>query len=291
MAKTLNFKKRKIMMYEKLNSGLDEKRTGGVKIVWQEYFSKEENINNLFESIELKDYKVMNVKSTYIEDSNRYGIIVTTQNDGSGNSTNIVIDSISKEPTLTQMMDVTFGFGKDSDKRIIIYVGERRPDEINNEIMANSFAQINNDFGIDTYLIEAKKEINGKFNSDKVRYFIYGEPGGIKITEFNNHPSKSEFQKAEFWLYYESCLGFIEKRSIWDPDTLIAGQITCSFDDVETFVDWSEKGAFLYIRSCIETGIEKLLWLFENWGCVIKEPFRDYQIELHDTIDDIKHYQ
>ena len=89
------------MMYEKLNSGLDEKRTGGVKIVWQEYFSKEENINNLFESIELKDYKVMNVKSTYIEDSNRYGIIVTTQNDGSGNSTNIVIDSISKEPTLT----------------------------------------------------------------------------------------------------------------------------------------------------------------------------------------------
>jgi len=278
-------------MNEDLIAASNEKRTRGVKIDWPEYFSKEENIKNLFESIEFNDCKFISVKSTYTKDSNRYGVIVTTQNDDSGNSMNVVIDAISGEPTWNQLKDVTHNSGVNCENKIIIYdssPGVGSPfDHDFDEYLSMGFAKVNNRYGVDTYIVKVitsdQKDSDTK-DSDSLymatfKYQVEEKPEPISNTNSMKLPSRDDFEKELFWIYYGD-YGYNEFHMMHHPETWFDNRWGCIFHEIDFKFDWNQEAFYFQTIVDEKYGAKIIKWLFENNYREFHEIIRKYEINV-----------
>ena len=166
---------------------------------WSEHFGRKEKINNLFKSININDVRLSHIQTTYSIDNNRYVVIAIVENIDR-NLSKVIIDMIIGEPTWSQLMDVTFNLGSDCSKKIILYQGEEVDfggDPPNSIGTAEAFAYINNQCGVDTYLVNVNEEL-GKNDQKTLVYDIKLKPYDDKNTTYKKHPVKQDFRNSNY---------------------------------------------------------------------------------------------
>jgi len=179
----------------------------------KEIFGNKKTIGKIFNTLEIDNHVITKIHSTYTIDDDRCAIIVLTKNMVSSKREKILIDVNAGEPTWKQMIDVTFGIGSDCDKIIVLFDSYVSSYGIYlNEYMADSFSQINNRCGIETYLLGWSMENGNLYFNPCDQYSKYG------LQKNNESISKEDFNKAEFRLYYDH---FIDCES----------HLTCTPDD------------------------------------------------------------
>ena len=251
------------------------------------YFDRKEKINSLFESININDVRLGHVQSTYLIDNNRYVVIAIVENINRDLS-KVIIDMIIGEPTWSQLMDITFNLGSDCGKKIILYKGEEVDfggDPPNSIGSAEAFAYINNQCGVDTYLINVNEEL-GKNDQQTLVYDIKLKPSDDKNTTYKKHPIKQDFQKSELWFYQCNCLceRFPYPLEI-DADGYLNGPWAYHYEGLVIFPEWDDKGLYMCVNAKTETGKETLKWLVENKEKEIRENYKDREVQVHRKSD------
>ena len=250
------------------------------------YYAKEETILDLFKELKLTDEQLVTIAENDRIDDNRCFVILKTKNRITGDLSKVIIDVTRGNPTWRQMMDVTFDRGRECDKKIVIYYDlpdmqhkscslDRR--SFDNRDMAESFAAINNDCGIETYVGRYEVIIDADEDAAKEHTTWIG-PGDTERTKYTEHPSKEEFQKAELWLYYWRFLG-IDSPTEFEPDRWIPAG---SYYRIGATIrpEWNQKGRFMIISANSDDEKAVLKWLLENRDREIREEFKDCEINV-----------
>ena len=250
---------------------------------WSEHFGRKEKIDDLFKNININDVRLSHIQTTYSIDNNRYVVIAIVENIDRDLS-KVIIDMIIGEPTWSQLMDVTFNLGSDCSKKIILYQGEEVDfggDPPNSIGTAEAFAYINNQCGVDTYLVNVNEEL-GKNDQKTLVYDIKLKPYNDKNTTYKKHPIKQDFQKSELWFYQCNCL---RERIPYpleiDADGYLSGPWSYQYEGLSIFPEWDDKGLKMCVTANTETGKETLKWLVENKEEEIREDYKDRKVQVH----------
>jgi len=240
--------------------------------------SNDVTVNAFLEKLDITDFEPNGRKTHYNITDNRYTCILTGIEKATGTSKRILIDIILGKPTYQQMMDVTFDRGKDCEKRVVLYCGLNMDyygsNGINDKYMAKSFAQINNDFGIDTYIVRTTPWLD--------KFQIEEKPDGERKrkTNYSKHPSKKDFKKAELWLYYDEVINCFDPPPILDPDSWIyeGGPGYIGRDGLWVTTDWESNGLYMYVVADKVSARETLDWLMKNKKEEINEHFEGCKV-------------
>jgi hypothetical protein len=234
---------------------------------FKKLLSDDKEINKILDRID-GEYLVVDVfLSTYEKNGNRHGVILTATNLETGQPQKIIIDAIYGEPNSTQVKELTYGNGADCDKRIILYTlghpdHKEREYEYDGE-MAEGFATINNDCGLDTYIFKIPNCIIGadpvplKFNAE-----VFAD--GKRRTLYKKLPSLQEFEQAEFRVIYHYTIDwdyeYIERLDDWYNGTwrLVINDIDFKYPV------WNEDGLFMHGVSKSDIGVVNLQWFKVN---------------------------
>lgn len=254
------------------------------------HYAEKETILSLFQALKMDYEEVKNIVPSDRIDDYRCFTIVESENIMTDNLSKIIIDLILGEPMWKQMMDVTFCRGRDCDKKIVVYYDlpdmEHKSGFLNNRYMAKSFAAINNDCGIKTYVVRHQVIYDPDYDEVKENTTWTG-PSDAPKTEYIKHPTKEEFQQAEFWMYYSDFVGS-DNRIELNPDDWIPGRVS-SFHDIKELTfrsEWNEKGRLIIVSADsddIETSIK---WILRNKKDEIYEDFvgiegfEDFKIDI-----------
>jgi len=201
---------------------------------------------------------------------------------------NIIIDAIDGGPDSTQVKELTYSQEADCDKRIILYTlanpnytkNEYRHE---NEMMAG-FAKVNNDCGFETFVVKVS------LDSDKIyKYDVEIYPDGNRWTSFEKLPSKLEFEKAVFRVFYNQTdqWGGSENDHMGNIDEWFTG--TCWCLDMHginfKFPVWGEKGLFVQADSKTHKGADDIESIKNNNQKFLQKMFvnRETTFELGDS--------
>jgi len=263
----------------------NQKETGSkkdCKINWQEYLSSENNINHLFTSIGIDEYEFVDIRTPHIINDHRYGIIVIVKEKEAGNLQEFVIDAISGEPSWAQLMDCTFNFGGDCEKRIILYAlnhPDMKKGYLYEAEMATGFAHINNDCKVQTYIVRVSVDRDNQ-DDKSIIYGVEVKPDGAKRTNHTKLPTKHEFEQAEFGIYYNYTIdwdyGYINRPEDW-----ISNYWHLEIAEIEfKYPVWNQDGLFTLAESVSELGVILIKWLFDTKMELFKKFFYNSDIRL-----------
>jgi hypothetical protein len=232
----------------------------------EDLFAKQETITRLLESIELSDYEINRIDHTYRIDPDRNGAVVILKDKKTERLLKATIDFKHGIPSWQQMMDLTFGIGEGSDIRIAVYdqtdsenkIGVRDEDEY----MAGSFVSVLKASGLNAHLVRMTASLR-KGRTPDIEFRPVPEEY-LSETTLKNLPSRTEFEKAEFFVFYND--------QLYPADPPISMQPDLWFGDIESLVSgsaitsalWNEQGIFL--EAIFETfeDLEELRFL---WNC------------------------
>jgi hypothetical protein len=180
------------------------------------------------------------------------------------------------------MMDVTFNIGSDCGKRLVLFNAPRK-EEYDSDLnadrdLAKSFSQVTNDCGLDTWLIRTSVPVND-FRTEP-RYDILQGPSQKRFTKHRKLPSKSKFEKAEFWvIYYDCFLGHFAGDGPTAKFNPACWMDYCSIRDGRLFFmpTWTNEGFFMHTISDAET----VQWIRDHKRDAIRDHYRNCRIKLH----------
>jgi len=253
------------------------------KIDWKEYLSSEDNINHLLTRIGIDEYQFVDIRTQYVIDDNRYGLIVIVKEKEAGNFGEIIIDTISGEPTWAQLMDCTFNFDGNFKKQIIIYSDGSRSKNIYNhhcdQILGINFAKHNNYYNIDTCVVKGSISTDERAG-ETIKYQVEVSPNSDD--EFNGvydvPPLKGDMEKVLLWLYYDE-FHWCPTNAISRPEEWTWEYETESLGDMNYKIDWNEDGAFIKLTvHCYKMGEFK--WLLTNHYQKIHRLLRDSEVTV-----------
>jgi len=250
----------------------------------KKHFSSNENIIGLFCFAEIDEYDFVGINQNYETEDDRYGVIIDVKHKQTGIQSQILIDAISREANWKQMMDCTYGIGKDCNKRIIACSygqSDKAREYENDKVMSEGFSQINNDFKVDTYIVHMGMDSQ----SNVIFYDFAVKPDGIKRTDLKQRPTKEEMEQAEFWFHYyftsftvnydlDEGYDFLEHPGDW-----INRYWKLNVNDLEIIYPvWNEEGLFIHVKPCGSTGNLALTWLIENRLDQLQSEFKPIKV-------------
>ncbi len=198
------------------------KKENNFNVNFKEMLCDGQQINKILNHIGQDQFETEETLSTYEKNGNRRGIIFTAKEAETGDQQKIIIDAIYGEPKSTQIKELTYEIGDSCNKRIILYTlghpdFEEREYEYDGE-MASGFAKINNDCGVETYILKIPNNVIGadpvplRFNTEVIL-------DGKRRTLLKKLPTKHEFEQAEFGILYNYTLDwdyeYIERLEDW----------------------------------------------------------------------------
>ena len=246
-----------------------------------EYFTEKNAIETLMDEIGISDQKFTGIETTSRISDDRFYLIFNTVKDGHGNKGRHIIDVIFSEPTWQQMMDVTFGVGAECDSRMVIYDNASQSyDKVSNRETAVKFASINNDCGVDTYIINTSIAENCGKNKIELKYEIEASPSCGYQTKYRKLPSIEEFEQAEFWLYYDETYDYTQEM-LYDPDWWMGGPTTYLVEElIGLSPSWSNDGFYVQVTADNYLGHQMLVKLIDNKRHKIEQHFDKYELKI-----------
>ena len=179
-------------------------------------------------------------------------------------------------------MDITFGAGCECDSRIIIYDNASQSyDKVSNRETAVKFASINNDCGVDTYVVNATVSENHEKEKIDILYDIVASPEVGHATNYSKLPTREEFEQAQFWVYFDEIDDFARER-LYDPDWWIGGPVVYLIDEViDAFPIWNEDGIFMRATADNFSGHQTLVELLDTKRNEIEQHFKGCDLKIH----------
>jgi hypothetical protein len=234
---------------------------------FKEMLNDTTRINEILNCIDPGNLQVENIISSYEENNNRFGTIFMAMDNKLEESQKIIIDAINGEPNSNQVKELTYDQGADCDKRIILYTLVN-PNYTKNEFwyekeMMEGLAKVNNDISFETFLVYVS------LKSDKTyKYSAEIYPDGKRLTSLKKLPTKHEFEKAVFRVFYNQIdeLNGYDCDYNSDMDHWFSG--TCRYLDMYgidfMFPLWNENGLFVLAESITHEGADDLKSIREN---------------------------
>ena len=246
-----------------------------------EYFTEKKTIETLMDLICIRDQKFTGIETISKTNDDRFYAIFNTIKDGHGNKGRHIIDVIFGEPTWQQMMEVTFGAGCECDTKIVIFddavdLGDR----VSNRKTAAKFASINNNCGVNTFVIGAYLTRNRENAIMNIEYNIEASPEVGYSIDYRICRSRDEFEQEEFWLYFDEYIDLGQER-IYDPNCWFGGPVVFFIDEViDAFPIWNEDGFFVRATADNFPGHQTLVDLLETKRNEIEKHFKSYNINI-----------
>lgn len=270
------------VLQEKLNNEINGTVSAGTsRINWKEYLHREDNIKELFATIGIDEYELINIKTKYVIDNRRHGLIVIVKNKNTGNLSQIIIDTISGEPRWSQLMDCTFDLGRDCEKRIILYDDAPGTGHIYDhdfdEWLGTSFVEFNNCYGVDTYLIKVSTSTD-EDTGNVIKYEVEQRPDTNRKTISEDPPSKQDMEKVLFWIYEDYFSGW-ESHIVFEPEHWVWDHRIAEWESIQYEMDWNEHGAF--IRITPDSPIKEIIWILENHSQEIHQILKDCEVKVN----------
>ncbi|MBA3010034.1 MAG: hypothetical protein FP812_07335 [Desulfobacula sp.] len=261
------------------------KKGNNFNVNFKDMLSDINGINEVLKYIGPDQFQVEEILSNYEKNGNRYGVIFMAKDNKTKKQQKIIIDGIYGEPNSRQIKDLTYGFGVDCDKRIILYTLDNldskvREYEYDGE-MAEGFAIINNDCGIETYIFKMLRYIvgNGPFPLQLNAEVI---PDGEKKTLHKILPSLQEFEQAEFGIFYNYSSDWRNPHHIEHPENWFDNYWHLIFQDISfRYPIWTEDGLFLQGVSKSEIGDLGLKWFMDSKIGLLKKFFDNREIHIN----------
>ena len=246
-----------------------------------EYLTEKKTIENLMDNIGISDQKFTGIETANKPDDDRFSVIFNTIKDGHGNKGRHIIDVIFGEPTWQQMMDITFGPGRECGTKIAIFDDAVEwSDKISNRKTAAKFASINNKCGVDTFVIAAYLTRDREKDKIDIAYYIFAPQHHGYIIDRRICRSRDEFEQEEFWLYFDEYIDLGQER-IYDPNCWFGGPVVYFIDEViDAFPIWNEDGFFVRATADNFPGHQTLVDLLESKRNEIEKHFKMYNINI-----------
>jgi len=250
---------------------------------FKKLLSDDKEINKILDRIDGECLMVEDILSTYEKNSNRYGVILTATSLETGKLQKIIIDAIYGEPNSTQVKELTYGDGSDFGKRIIFYT-LGHPDHKEREYeydgqMAEGFAKINNDCGLDIYIFKISLVSDKTYKSNAVV-----TPDDKRRTLHKILPTLQEFEQAEFGVIYNYSSDWKNPHYIEHPENWYDNYWHEIYHDISfRYPIWNEGGLFMLGVSKSEIGDVTLKWLMDSKIEVLKKFFSNREINI-DTL-------
>ena len=261
------------------------KKDNDFDVNFKEMLSDIKGINEVLKYIGPDQFQVEEILSNYEKNSNRYGVIFMAKDNKTKKLQKIIIDGIYGEPNSRQIKDLTYGFGGDCGKRIILYTLDNldfkvREYEYDGE-MAEGFAIINNDCGVETYIFRMLRYIvgNGSFPLQLNAEVI---PDGERKTLLKKLPTKLEFEQAEFGIFYNYSSDWRNPHYIEHPENWFDNYWHLIFHDISfRYPIWTESGLFIQGVSKSEIGDINLKWFMDSKIELFKKFFDNREININ----------
>ena len=234
---------------------------------FKEMLNDTRRINEILNCIDPENLEVENIISSYEKNNNRFGVILIAKENETEKLQKIIIDAINGEPNSNQVKEVTYDQGADCDKRIILYTlvnSNCTKNEYRHEQeMMTGFAKVNNDCGFETFVIEVSLDSHKTY-----KFNVEISPVEKKWTSLNKLPTKLEFEKAIFKVFYNQTdqWGGDENDHMDDIDDWFSG--TSWYLDVDgisfMYPVWDVNGLFAQAVSITEKGADDLRTIKDN---------------------------
>ena len=222
-----------------------------------ELISEEQALNDLLEKSRISKVTEVNRIENYQRKDDCEGIIIEVKENNDPKATRVLIDLKIGEPSVGQVIDATFGIGKDCDKRIILHSPGRNNNDLQNpaadEFVVASLVQYLRRYplGLSMFQIAEKKLSFGLPE--------YLEPIDVSVDEKlprSQLPSKERFMAHTFWnVYFDSF-----NDGVYEPWKAFDGEI----------MDTNEWGHAIYIDCCFFGEIQ-LYWDNDGVRLVVKQ--------------------
>ena len=257
------------------------------KVDFKKMLNDKQELTKIFNHVGQNQFQVEEILLSYEKDDNRQGAIIMVQDNKIDDLQKIIIDAIYGVPNSTQVKDVTYDYGADCDKRIILYTlgysGLNVKSYKYDGELSEGFIKINNDCGCDTYLINVSKTLD----ESKEAVYCYKtdiKPGHKKLTWLKKLPSKLEFEQAEFDIFYNYSSDWRNPHHIEHPENWFDNYWHLIFQDISfRYPIWNENGLFMQGVSKSEIGDINLKWIMDSKIELLKKFFDNREINI-DTL-------
>lgn len=244
---------------------------------WKNIFQEKTNISKLFKCISYKNPKNQTMELVFSDDTHSV-LIVTTENKESVKK-KVLIMCIPDCPNWKHMMDLTFKYGDDFDRRILIIDGEYENYNIDLDYnITIGFAQLNNLFKKNTEIVYLYEK---ELNDNKIfQFFRVGMPKLTrKMVKTKVFPTKEQLQEHEFFFYIDFYDPRGEPNYEVSPENWSFGSNDCHVG-IENYLSWTKEGLFHYFDIHNNSG-EKLLKSFiVKHYAEIYRLIKNYQVSI-----------
>jgi hypothetical protein len=251
------------------------KKENKFNVNFKEVLCDGQQINKILNHIDQDQFETEETLSTYEKNGNRRGIIFTAKEAETGEMQKIIMDAIDGEPSLNQIRDLTYNIGADCNKRIILYTlkntGKHKNKYRHEKEMVRKFARNNNVCRVETLII------NVSLSSDNTCKYKIEECIDINDwTTFKRLPSKLEFDKAVFKVFYiqtDWFEGYEHVEHMDDFEGWFSGTYWClDLPGISCrYPVWEEDGLFAQAVSISTQGKQQLQSIKKNKN--LKEMF------------------
>lgn len=250
---------------------------------WRNRLLTKEGANELFETIGINfNFKEV-INSRNVKKDDRLKIKLIAENNKTHKSAEVVINATSLA-TWDHMMDTTFGFGRKSEINIVVFdethISNKKTKLAADPEIICSFAKINNDCGLPTFIVGAKPTIEDN-NNIKMEYSLLQGPTRWASTKFKIHPSKKEFQKSEFWVVYHDYNSIVHAAIVSRPDNWFNHCFVDGFGNLTYCLTWDDQGCFIDIEHYDDSKLGVVAEFWQAMRKEIKVELGEFEIELY----------
>lgn len=260
------------------------KKENKFNVNFKEMLINGQQINKILNHIGQDQFETEEILSNYEKNGNRHGVIFTAKETETGKMQKIIIDAIDDEPSLKQIRDLTYNIGADCNKRIILYTLENTGNHKNKyrheKEMVRKFARNNNVCRVETLIV------NVSLSSDNTCKYKIEECIDINDwTTFRKLPSKLEFDKAVFKVFYNQTdwyEGYEHVEYMDDFEGWFSGTYWCLDAHGISFMHpvWNEDGLFAQAKSVSDEGIATLETIKKNHIDNLKKMFVNREVSF-----------
>jgi hypothetical protein len=206
--------------------------------------SQENALRKLFDTLGISTREMVRVETTYTVEPNRYGMNVVLSSELEKQLLKATVDFKHGTPTWQQMMDVTFGIGESADLKITVFDGEDNElDDVDDSAdvdLAQCLVNVLNSCGGTSYLLKMDTP-----KGEGLKFTPIATPPKDRKLIFKELPTRTDFERAEFWVRYQS-ERFPEPKALTsDPLFWFRDQSLVQSRKVKAVTRWDDHGICL----------------------------------------------
>jgi hypothetical protein len=230
-----------------------------------------ETLSQVLNSVGVTNRQIIRIERTFRMDPDMYAVTFIFKEPDDKNLQRGIVDVKHGEPNCQQMMDLSFGIGEGCDLRIAMFDGKLNElddlDPESSQYYTRCFAQILNSCGKETHV--ARMRSGGK--KGKFMFVPISMPLDQCEMNFSELPSKEDFERAEFWLFFYGKRYFGWKPRYLEPRFWFQEHSSLSSDNVELTSKWNEDGIHLTALFTLPMACNRFLRSFKAklrtaWG-------------------------